>query len=44
MVNKLAAVEVDLLGKAFVCVKKEVVPEILIGKLGEEIIELLGVS
>ena len=44
MVNKLEAVEVELLAKAFVCVKKEAVPETLIGKLGEEKFELPGVS
>ena len=44
MVNKLAAVEVDLLAKAFVCVKKGAVSETLIGKLREEMFELPGVS
>ena len=43
-VNKLAAVEVDLLGKALVWVKNEAVPETLTEKLTEETFALLGVS
>ena len=41
MLNKLAAVEVDLLDEAIAWVKNEAVPETLIGKLAEEMLETL---
>ena len=50
MVNKLAAVEVDLLGKAFVWVNNEVVPETLmtddtvVDTLVEAEVDLLAVT
>ena len=38
MLNKLAAVEVDLRDNAIAWVKNEAVPETLIGKLAEEML------
>ena len=38
MLNKVAAVEVDLLDEAIAWVKNEAVPETLIGKLVEEML------